>query len=68
MLARGQAGFTSCPHCKTAILLGRVASWKGRAPKLLVALNQAIQKPAVAGFLFASCFAILLAGNGEKPV
>lgn len=55
MLARGEASFSSCPHCKTAILLGRVASWKGRASKLLVAFNQAIQKPAVAGFLFYLC-------------
>jgi len=50
MLAGGKAGVEVCPYRQTAVLLGGMASGEGGAPKLLVAFNQAVQRPAVAGF------------------
>lgn len=54
MLAGRKAGVMPCSYCETAVLLGGMAPLKGRAANILVAFNQAIQKPAVAGFL-VSC-------------
>jgi hypothetical protein len=48
MLAGRKAGLAICPYRKTAVLLGRLAPWKGRASNLLVAGHQAVPIDSIA--------------------
>lgn len=50
MLARRKAGFSIRPYRQATILLGGLAPRQSGAPKLLVACNPPVQKPAIAGF------------------